>query len=155
MATLGADLRKMQDECYTEKTRLIGHHDLDGSGDGMQVIKHGKYAYVAHVGTSKMALSILDVSAPENPRLIRQIPHPPNTHNHKVQIVGNTLIQNSEYISYIPRTGPEEPVTGLNVYNIDDPTDPKQIAFYPVPMRGVHRTWFREAPYGHSWLRRF
>ncbi len=149
MATLGADLRKMQDECYTEKTRLIGHHDLDGSGDGMQVIKHGKYAYVAHVGISKMALSILDVSDPENPRLIRQIPHPPNTHNHKVQIVGNTLIQNSEYISYIPRTGPEEPVTGLNVYNIDDPTDPKQIAFYPVPMRGVHRTWFREAPYAH------
>ncbi len=38
MATLGADLRNMQDECYTEKTRLIGHHELDGSGDGMQVI---------------------------------------------------------------------------------------------------------------------
>ena len=149
MATLGSDLRKMQEESYTQNTRLIGHHDLDGSGDGMQIIKYGQYAYIAHVGTSKMALSILDVSDPANPKLIRQLPHPPNTHNHKVQIVGKTLIQNSEFISYIPRTGPEDPVTGLNVYNIDDPTDPKLVAFYPVAMRGVHRIWFREGPYAH------
>ncbi len=115
MPTGTSALRSMQAESYSENTRLIGHHDLDGSGDGMQVIKNGQFAYVAHVGTSKMALSILDVSDPTSPRLIRQIPHPPNTHNHKVQIVGNTLIQNSEFISYIPRTGPEEPVTGLNV----------------------------------------
>jgi len=46
----------------------------------MQVIKYGQYAYVAHVGKSKMALSILDVSDPSNPRLLRQIPRPPNTH---------------------------------------------------------------------------
>ena len=149
MPTGTSALRSIQAESYSENTRLIGHHDLDGSGDGMQVIKNGQFAYVAHVGTSKMALSILDVSDPTSPRLIRQIPHPPNTHNHKVQIVGNTLIQNSEFISYIPRTGPEDPVTGLNVYNIEDPTDPKQIAFYPVCGRGVHRIWYREPPYAH------
>ena len=113
MQTLGAALRQMQAECDTRNTRLIGHHDLDGSGDGMQVIKYGQFAYVAHVGKSKMALSILDVSDPANPRLLRQIAHPPNTHNHKVQIVGSTLIQNSEYISYLAKTGPEDPVTGL------------------------------------------
>ena len=149
MQTLGAALRQMQAECDTRNTRLIGHHDLDGSGDGMQVIKYGQFAYVAHVGKSKMALSILDVSDPANPRLLRQIAHPPNTHNHKVQIVGNTLIQNSEYISYLAKTGPEDPVTGLNVYNIDDPTDPKLVGFYPVGMRGVHRIWYREPPYAH------
>ena len=149
METIASDLRKMQAVSYTENTRLVGHHDLDGSGDGMQIIKYGQYAYVAHVGKSKMALSILDVSDPSNPKLVRQLPHPPNTHNHKVQIVGNTLIQNSEYISYLGKSGPEEPVTGLNVYNIDDPTDPKLVGFYPVGMRGVHRIWYREAPYAH------
>lgn len=149
MGTLSSTLHKMQTECDTENTRLIGHHDLDGSGDGMQIVKNGSYAYVAHVGMSKMALSILDVSDPCNPRLVRQIPHPPNTYNHKVQIVGNTLIQNCEHISYIPRTGPEEPVTRLKVYNLDDPTDPKPVGFYPVGMPGVHRIWYREAPYAH------
>ena len=92
MQTHGSKLSEMQAQCDTENTRLIGHHDLDGSGDGMQVIKYGQYAYVAHVGKSQMALSILDVSDPSDPRLLRQIPRPPNTHNHKVQIVANTPI---------------------------------------------------------------
>jgi hypothetical protein len=144
-----ADVRAMQSESYAAEMRLLAHHDLAGAGDGMQLIKVGNYLYVAHVGSSPMALSILDVADPENPRLVRQLPHPPNTHNHKVQIVGNTLIQNSEFISYIEKTGDEEPVTGVNVYNLDDPTDPSQIAFYPVPDRGVHRIWFRDAPYAH------
>ena len=108
MQTSGGNLAEMRAACVTQNTRLIGHHDLDGSGDGMPVIKYGRFAYVAHVGKSKMALSILDVSDPVNPRLLRQVPRPPNTHNHKVQIVGNTLIQNSEYISYLAKTGPEE-----------------------------------------------
>jgi hypothetical protein len=92
MQTTVSDLRRMQAECFTENTPLIGDHDLDGSGE------------CRLSNTSKMALSVLDVSDPENPRLLRQIPHAPNTHNHNVQIVGSTLIQNSEFISYIPRT---------------------------------------------------
>jgi hypothetical protein len=89
-ASSGADLRQMQANSLTANTRVIGHHDLDGSGDGMQIIKVGQYVYCAHVGTSDMALSILDVADPISPKLVRQFPHLPNTHNHKVQIVGNT-----------------------------------------------------------------
>ena len=44
--------------------RVIGHHDLNGHGDGMQLLKQGRYVYVAHLGTSPMALSILDVADP-------------------------------------------------------------------------------------------
>ena len=149
MQTIGADLRQMQAESWTTNTRLLAHHDLDGSGDGMQIIKVGQFLYVAHLGTTWQALSILDVADPENPKLVRQLRHAPNTHNHKVQIVGNTLIQNSEVSAYIPDSGPDAPVTGVNVYNLDDPTDPKPVGFHPVPGSGVHRIWFRDAPYAH------
>ena len=37
--------------------RVIGHHDLNGHGDGMQLLKQGRYVYLAHLGTSPMALS--------------------------------------------------------------------------------------------------
>jgi hypothetical protein len=144
-----SEIKDIEAASFIAELRLLAHHDLAGAGDGMQLIKYGDYLYIAHVGTSPMALSILDVKDPENPRLVRQLPHVPNTHNHKVQIVGNTLIQNSEFISYIERTGSEEPVTGVNIYNLDDPTDPRLVAFYPVPDRGVHRIWFRDAPYAH------
>jgi hypothetical protein len=135
----------------TANTRLIAHHDLNGCGDGMQLIKVGDYVYVAHVGSSDKALTILDCADVENPQVVRQLSHPPNTHNHKVQIVGNTLIQNSEWISYLPPSGDTPPVCGVNVYNLDDPTDPKKVAFYPTGDRnGVHRIWFRDAPY--AWI---
>jgi len=76
--------------------RIIGHHDLNGHGDGMQLLKQGRYVYLAHLGTSPMALSIVDVADPSDPRVIMQMPHAPNTHAHKVQIAGDILIQNQE-----------------------------------------------------------
>jgi hypothetical protein len=36
-------------ECLN--VRVIGHHDLNGHGDGMQLVKHGRYIYLAHLGT--------------------------------------------------------------------------------------------------------
>src|SRR5438309_8613558 len=96
MSTILEDVRSLQADSYAADTRLIAHHDLNGHGDGMQLVKHGHFLYVAHLGTSSMALSILDCSDPANPTLVRQIEHPANTHRHKVQIVGNVLIQNSE-----------------------------------------------------------
>ena len=79
----------------------------------MQVIKNGQFIYVAHLGTTWMALSILDGADPANPKLVRQLRHVPNTHHHKVQIVGNMLIQNRAS-AYFPDSGPKPPVTGVN-----------------------------------------
>ena len=151
MAQTVQGIRDMAARCMTENTRLIAQSDLNGCGDGMQIIKVGDFVYVAHVGSSDKALTILDCSDVENPKVVRQLTHPPSTHNHKVQIVGNVLIQNSEWISYVPTSGNAKPVCGVNVYNLDDPTDPRQIAFYPVDDgHGVHRIWFRDMPY--AWI---
>ncbi|MGN6732023.1 MAG: hypothetical protein ACTHMB_08630, partial [Candidatus Binatia bacterium] len=72
--------------------RVIGHHDLNGHGDGMQLLKQGRYVYLAHLGTSSMALSIIDVADPTAPQVVFQMPHASNTHAHKVQIAGDVLI---------------------------------------------------------------
>ena len=149
MATLMRDLKDMEAAAQIQGFRLIGHSDLNGYGDAMQVVKRGNYAYVAHVGVSPLRLSILDVSDPADPKVVKQFEHLPNTHNHKVQIVGNTLIQNSEKSHWGEVTDYPPAVTGLNVYNLDDPTDPREVAFYPVPGTGVHRIWFEEMPYAH------
>src|SRR5215475_629602 len=92
---------RAQDEANQAKSeswnvRLVGHNDLNCHGDGMQLLKHGRYLYVAHLGTSHMALTILDASDPSDTKLVRQMPHPNNTHAHKVQIAGDILIQNQE-----------------------------------------------------------
>ena len=134
-------------ECWN--VRLVAHHDLNGHGDGMQLLKVGRYVYIAHLGTSPMALTIVDAADPEAPRVVRQMPHPPNTHAHKVQIAGNVLIQNQE----LPYFGKREPdarnEAGIRVYEISDPTNPKETGYLRVPGKGVHRMWFSDGKYAH------
>ena len=134
-------------ECWN--VRLVAHHDLNGHGDGMQLLKVGRYVYIAHLGTSPMALTIVDAADPEAPRVVRQMPHPPNTHAHKVQIAGNVLIENQE----LPYFGKREPdarnEAGIRVYEISDPTNPKETGYLRVPGKGVHRMWFSDGKYAH------
>jgi hypothetical protein len=144
-----ADVRALGGRSDAWNTRLIAHHDLNGHGDGMQVIKQGRYLYVSHLGRSPMALSILDVADPENPRLLRQLPHEPNTHRHKVQVAGRVLIQNCEEPDDPPAGKDPAPVTGVAVFDLSDPTDPRRVGFHPVGGRGVHRMWYTEPPYAH------
>jgi hypothetical protein len=136
-------------------TRLVGHHDLNGQGDGMQLLKVGQYAYVAHLGVHDMALSILDCADPSAPKLLRQIPHFENTHSHKVQIAGNLLIQNLEK-PYFAQKGPQaaKHQAGIITYDLTDPTDPRPVGRLEVEGAGVHRMWMTDGKYAHvasSW----
>ena len=71
----------MQAKSESWNMRVIGHHDLNGHGDGMQLLKQGRYVYLAHLGTSPMALSIIDVADPSDPRvIIKYLTRPTLTH---------------------------------------------------------------------------
>lgn len=144
-----SQIKAIEERSERWNVRLVGHHDLDGHGDGMQLLKVGRYVYIAHLGTSPMALTIVDAQDPQDPKVVRQIPHPPNTHAHKVQIVGDLLIQNQE----LPYFGKREPnatnEAGIRIYNISNPTEPREIGYLRVPGKGVHRMWFTDGKYAH------
>ena len=95
--------------------RLIGHHDLAGHGDGMQVIRHGDAVYVGHTGTTGAGTSVLDAADPSRPVLVTQWPAPPRSHTHKVQVADGLLLVNHEKFPYrAPDSGPVS--AGLAVY---------------------------------------
>lgn len=147
--TVQAQVKDIQARSESWNVRLVGHHNLNGHGDGMQLLKAGRYVYVAHLGTSPMALTIVDAEDPADPRVVRQIPHPPNTHAHKVQIVGDILIQNQErpYFGKVDPAVPNE--AGVRVFEISDPINPKEVGYLRVPGKGVHRMWFSDGKYAH------
>ena len=62
----------------------------------MQLLREGDALYVGHFGPSGMGTSILDVSDPSAPRLVDQLPAPPGTHTHKVQVADGLLLVNEE-----------------------------------------------------------
>lgn len=129
--------------------RVIGHHDLGGFGDGMQVLREGDVLYVGHNGTSGMGTSILDVSDPGSPVLAEQWPAPKNTHTHKVQVADGLLLVNHERFPYRPRTqlGPHS--AGVAVYDLADPLHPRRIGFWESTGKGVHRIVWTGGRYAH------
>jgi hypothetical protein len=114
--------------------RLVGHSDLAGHGDGMQVMRQGDALYVGHFGPSGMGTSILDVSDVANPTLVRQIEAPAGAHNHKVQVADGLLLVNHEAF----RGGKPERA-GMAIHDISDPFDPREIGFWHSTGLGVHR----------------
>ncbi len=129
--------------------RLVGHHDLGGFGDGMQVLREGDALYVGHFGTSGMGTSILDVSDPAAPELVRQWRAPPGTHTHKVQVADGLLLVNHEVFPYGSSPPPGQAPAGLAVYRLADPFAPERVGFWASSGRGVHRVVWTGGRYAH------
>lgn len=114
--------------------RLVGHTDLGGFGGGMQLQAVDGVLYVGHVGTSGMGTSVLDVSDPTAPRLVRQWPAPAGTHTHKVQVAEGLLLVNHERFR-----GAWVWSAGMAVYSLEDPLVPVQVGMFRSGGAGVHR----------------
>jgi hypothetical protein len=113
---------------------LIGHSDLDGAGDGMQITRNGDALYVGHLGTSGMSTSVVDISDATQPQVVRQFEAHPGSHGHKTQVGDGLLLVNTEQF----KAG--DPYrAGMTVYDISDVFDPQPVGFFESGGRGVHR----------------
>ncbi len=123
---------------------LVGHSDLDGYGDGMQVMRHGDALYVGHFGPTGMGTSVLDVSDVTAPKIVRQWPAPPHSHTHKVQVADGLLLTNHE------RFRSDDPWSaGMAVYDAADPFDPRPVGFWESTGDGVHRIVWEGGRYAY------
>jgi hypothetical protein len=136
----------MRDEACN--MRLVGHTDLNGHGDCMHVNLKDGFAFVAHMGESRVGTSVVDVSDPRQPRVVHQIETPPGTHSHKVQVVDDVLLVNYERS---PLENAASWTGGLKVFDVSRPDQPEEIAFVPMAGKGVHRMtfWDSTKPYAY------
>jgi hypothetical protein len=102
---------------------LVGHLYIDGGG---MVDVRGTLAAVGHMGPP-FATSLVDVTDPAKPRIIARIKARPGTHSHKARICDNTLVINVERYG-----GGGDGRAGLALYDIVNPLEPKEIAFYAM-----------------------
>ena len=115
--------------------RLLGQSDMNGHGATMQLIVRGDYAYVGHFrGT--VGISVVDVSDPRNPRVVKQIPNLPGTRCLKLQVADDLLLASHEQVG----TGPAR--TGMGVYGLSNPADPRLVGFFETKGGGPHWLWF-------------
>jgi hypothetical protein len=124
--------------------RIVGHSNLGGYGDGMQVVRHHDALYVGHHGTTGMATSILDVSDPRAPRLVRQLIAARGSHSHKVQVGDDLLLANEERFQTDGDFS-----AGMIVYDVTEPLDPKPIGRFESGGLGVHRIVYTGGRYAY------
>src|SRR5258708_10963765 len=128
--------------------RLVGQSNLNGHGDCMHVNVKDGFAFIGHMGESRVGTSVVDVSDPRNPRVVAQLETPPATHSHKVQVGGDVLLVNYE------RNAAFEPQAtswqgGLKVFDISKPAQPRELPVLKMTGKGVHRMTYSQAPFAY------
>lgn len=134
---------------------LVGYHDLEGKpGFELAVQKvDGRWLlYLAHVFHS--GWSIVDVTDPPSPELVRFQPGPENTTTKRIQVAGGKMITalerpKTDYgVAGGERFDPAEPhKAGVAIWDLADPTDPRLESEHPVGGRGTHRNFYAGGDY--------
>jgi hypothetical protein len=117
--------------------RLLGHSDLNGQGATMQLIARGDHLYVGHF-RGPVGFSVVDVSDPRTPRVVKQIPAQPGTRCLKLQVAHNLLLVSQEQV------GTASARTGMLVYELSNPADPRPVGRFETKGGGPHWLWFAD-----------
>lgn len=148
---------------YARSMKLIGHSDLAGRPDGVQLMVNKGHAFVGHMFSK--GFSIIDVRDPRAPKPVTYVPAPANTWNihlqthcdlllviHAKDMFAATEFQDErEYYrgALGEKVGTSDATVrqrnwsaGLSVYDIANPAEPRQIGFMPIAGGGIHRIWY-------------
>ena len=132
--------------------RLISHHDLNGYGnigEGVHLHQTGdgrRVLYLAHESAPKDITSV-DVTDLSNPKPLAQTELAyGHLRSNSLSIVDDTMLVAYQSLQ------PGQPGTGMGVYNISNPEEPRQIGFMDLSgpySRGCHCLWWVEGDYAH------
>jgi hypothetical protein len=130
----------------------IGYTDLAGRpGFKMAIHKAGDtwYLYTAHLWAS--GFSVIDITNPTAPRLIRYVEGPPNTWTLQVQIADGIMITSQERIQEGWGNKPDQPFgEGFVIWSLADPENPEQLGVYRTGGKGTHRNFYAGGQYVHA-----
>ena len=146
--------------------RFVGHSDMGGRGDGVQVMVHRGFAYVGH-GFSN-GITTLDVRDAKNPRVVDFIACAPGTRALHLQTHEDLLIAvntasvwtmqqfqtEKDYFGGSPadrlKNTSIQFASGIRVYDISRPEKPREVGFMPVDGMGPHRIWWVGGRYAYA-----
>jgi hypothetical protein len=161
----------MIDNCGIEgasgrNVRFLGRCDQGGRPDGVQVMVSKGHAFVGHMFAD--GFSVIDVRDPRNMKTVAFVPAPPNTRAPHLQVHENLLlVVNAANVWALQQYSAQQQyfdnpladsfskreqnfAAGLRIYDIADPTRPREISFLSMPGIGLHRIWYIGGRY--AWM---
>src|SRR4030042_2703218 len=135
--------------------RLIGHSDLQGR-DALQITLKGGYAYVGHhrgdewnplTGRAEPhGTTIVDVSIPSRPKIVKHIPGRKGAESRAVQVV-EKFYNGKDFLLRNQESGE---FTGFEIWEITDRANPKLVSKIS-PLLAAHKSWW-DAKTGLAYL---
>src|SRR5271170_895860 len=108
--------------------RWLGHSELGGRSDGVQVMVNKGYAFVGHPFSGGGA-TVVDVRDPRQPTPVNFLPVHPRSWSLHFQTFGDLLLVAEEFnfIAHQPQAQWRDPdcSAGLRVYDIADAANPR------------------------------
>lgn len=136
---------------WLDRVEVVGYHDLDGHPGfkmAIQAVDDRWYLYLGHLW--QPGWSILDVTDPRAPGMVRSIPGPANTWTIQVQVAGGRMITALEKIDDGWGGDPDAPFDeGLIVWDVRSPADPVELGRYATGGHGSHRNFYDGGRYVH------
>jgi hypothetical protein len=131
---------------------LVGHSNLNGAGKGGEGLAMHQYPdgrrvlFLPHE-SAPMCFSVIDVTKPEDPKVVTQIPvDVPYARCNSLGLSGTTLAVAHQ----VDEAG--QPHAGMDVYDVADPAHPKQLSHFDTSgphSRGVHYLWFTDGHWAY------
>lgn len=122
---------------------LIGYHDLAGRpAFKMAIQRHGDrwYLYLGHFW--HQGWSIVDVTDPGSPELVRFVPGPEGLRTAQLQVAGGLMATGIERWSQ-NRDGYDATESGIYLWDVaTDPVEPRLLGRYRSGGDGVHRSFY-------------
>jgi hypothetical protein len=129
---------------FAKNIDAVGYHDLNGKPAfklALQEKNNSWYLYLAHLW--HRGWSVLDVTDPAAPQFCAYIPGPENTWTIQIQVADGKMITGLERIA--PGWGGTEgqpAAEGFFIFDVSEPTQPKQIGHFKTGSTGTHRNFF-------------
>ncbi|MBC8044398.1 MAG: hypothetical protein IAF08_13250 [Rhizobacter sp.] len=131
--------------------QTVGYTDLDGKPAFKMSIREHRgrwYLYTAHFW--HRGWSVVDVTDPEKPRVVKFVAGPENTFTGQIELSGDIMITSLEKI--LPGFGGDDGKPfdeGVIIWNIADPINPKQVGQFRTGGSGTHRNFYSGGRYMH------
>lgn len=128
----------------------VGYTDMNGKpAFKMSIKEHNGKWYLFTGQFWESGWSVVDVTNPAKPEVVRFIEGPPNTWTLQMELHGNIMITSLEKI-FPNFGGNNEPFTeGVYIWDISNPLNPKRLGHYQTGGNGTHRNFYNGGKYMH------
>ncbi|HEX7126619.1 MAG TPA: hypothetical protein VF406_12745 [Thermodesulfobacteriota bacterium] len=131
--------------------RVVGYTDVNGRPPfklAIQEVGGRWYLYTGHLW--HRGWSILDVTDPSQPSVVRFIPGPENTWTIQMEVDEGTMITALEQMPESWGGDPNQPFEeGVLVWSLADPTNPELLGHFRTGGTGTHRNFYAGGRYVH------